>query len=281
MMLPNSSWKKWCGDSRGGFTLIEVLIYAVIFSVSAFFLVNILTSVTQTEVRQNSINSVSQQVTFVANTIQRLVRQSSLIQNTPGSASSTLTLRMSTSTLDQVVIYTDASSTGIYMKEINGSGVSSTIALTDDMVTVGNFSVTKFEVPGGQAVVQVDLTLNYNSGSRNKIARTWRGAISRISAATFDSSLVPNASNSFDLGGSSATWKDGYFSGNVNVTGKLGVGTTPTELGATTAKMKLTGDIGFSTSTGGIILMAPNGTSCYRLGVSNAGVITTSSVTCP
>ncbi|MFA6365530.1 MAG: type II secretion system protein, partial [Candidatus Paceibacterota bacterium] len=50
---------------ESGFTLIEILIYAVIFSVSAVFLVNILTSITQTQVRQTSINEVNQQVSFV------------------------------------------------------------------------------------------------------------------------------------------------------------------------------------------------------------------------
>ncbi len=269
-------------DRRGGFTLIEVLIYAVIFSISAVFLVNILTSVTQTEVRQNSMNNVSQQVTFVANTIQRLVRQSSLIQNPSGVASTTLSLRMSSSTQDQTFIFTDASSTAIYLKTVDASGTASTtFALTDDAVTVGNFTVTKFEVPGGSAVVQVDLTLNYNTGvQRAKVARTWRGAISRVSAATFDSSLVPNAAGTFDLGGSSAAWNNGFFAGNVNITGKLGIGTTPTDLTGTAAAIKIIGDAGFTTSTYGVILMSPGGT-CFRIGVSNSGAFTTSTATCP
>lgn len=271
------------GDNRrGGFTLIEVLIYAVIFSISAVFLVNILTSVTQTEVRQNSMNNVSQQVTFVANTIQRLVRQSSLIQNPSGVASTTLSLRMSSSTQDQTYIYTDASSTAIYLKTVDASGTASTtFALTDDAVTVGNFTVTKFEVPGGSAVVQVDLTLNYNTGvPRAKVARTWRGAISRVSAATFDSSLVPNAAGTFDLGGSSAAWNNGFFAGNVNITGKLGIGTTPTDLTGTAVAAKVVGELGFATSSNGITLVSPGG-ACFHVGINNSGNITTSTATCP
>ncbi len=269
-------------NRRSGFTLIEVLIYAVIFSISAVFLVNILTSVTQTEVRQNSMNNVTQQVSFVANAIQRLVRQSSLIQNPSGVASTTLSLRMSSSTQDQTLIYVDASSTAVYLKTIDASGTASTtVALTDDTVTVGNFSVTKYEVAGGTAVVQVDLTLNYNTNvARAKVARSWHGAISRISAATFDSSLVPNAAGTFDLGGSSAAWNNGFFAGNVNITGKLGVGTTPTDLTATGVKTKVAGDLGFATSSNGLILVSPGG-ACFHVGINNSGNITTSTATCP
>lgn len=280
--MKKMNWKAYMRDSRSGFTLIELLIYSVIFSISAVFLVNILATVTQTEVRQNSMNNVSQQVTFVANTVQRLVRQSSLIQNTSGVASTTLSLRMSSSTQDQTYIFTDASSTAIYLKTVDATGTASTtFALTDDTVTVGNFTVTKFEVPGGSAVVQVDLTLNYNTNvQRAKVARTWRGAISRVSAATFDSNLVPNATGAFDLGGSSAAWNNGFYSGNVNITGKLGVGTTPTDLTGTPVKVKVIGDVGFSTSTNGVILMSPGGT-CFRIGVTNSGAFATSTATCP
>lgn len=281
-MMKEMKGNDWYHSSRSGFTLIELLIYAVIFSISAVFLVNILTSVTQTEVRQNSVNNVNQQLSFVANTIQRLVRESSLVENAPGVASSTLSLRMSSSTRDRTLVYANASGTAIYVKQVNEAGTASTTtALTDDTVTVSNFSVTKFEIAGGSAVVQVDVTLNYNTTApRAKVTRSWRGAITRVSAATFDSNLVPNASGAFDLGGSGAAWNNGFFSGNVNVAGKLGVGITPTDLTGTAAQMKVAGDIGFSSAANGVVLVSPGG-ACFRLGVSNSGTITTSTATCP
>ncbi|MEK7089908.1 MAG: prepilin-type N-terminal cleavage/methylation domain-containing protein [Patescibacteria group bacterium] len=266
-------------EERSGFTLIELLLYAVIFAISSVFLVNILTTITQTEVRQNSINGVSQQVSFVADTVQRLVRQASLIENPAGVASTTLALRMTATSTDKTTIYTDASSTGIFLKQVDINGVATTIPLTDSNVTVGNFTITKFETAGGPAIVQVDLTLNYNTTiERAKIARSWHGAITRISAATFDSNLVPNSSNSYDLGGSGSTWKDGYFAGNAYITGKLGV--AGASLAGTLSAIKSAGDVGFSSSSYGVVLVSPN-TTCYRLGVSNAGLITTTTVTCP
>ncbi len=259
--------------NKEGFTLIELLIYAAVFSVSAVFLVNILTAVTETQVRQTSINEVNRQISFVSDTIQRLARQSSLIDNTPGQATSTLMLRMASSSVDPTLIYADASSTGIYLKQ----GTSTAVSLTNDKVTVGDFSVTKFENSGGFSVVQVNLTLTYNtSDPRAEISKSWQSAITRVSAATFDSSILPNADGTYDLGGTTAKWNNGYFANNLQVSGSIGLGTTP----PLSAKIKSTGDISFSSSSSGLILVAPNGT-CYRLGISNAAAFTTSTVTCP
>ncbi len=254
-------------SGRAGFTLVEVLIYAAVFAVSAVFLVQILTTVTRTQLKQTSANEVNAEVSFVAETIQRLVRESALVENDAGVATSTLRLRTTASSTDPTLVYVDASSTAIYLQQ----GSSSAVPLTDDKVTVGNFSITKFENVGASAVVQVDLTLNYNtSAEQSKASQTWRGAITRVSAATFDSSILPSSDGALNLGGSSSRWQDGYFSGS------LGLGTSP----VSGAKIKSTGNVGFTTSTVGLVLVSPNGT-CYRLGISNAGVYTTSTVTCP
>ncbi|MDP3975229.1 MAG: type II secretion system protein [Candidatus Jorgensenbacteria bacterium] len=261
-----------------GFTLIELIIYMAIFGVSAVFLVSILTSVTRTQVRQASGNEVNQQLSFVASTIQRLVQSASTIQNEAGVASTTLVLRMASSTLDPTKIYVDASSTAIYLQE----ATSTAIRLTDDKVAVGNFSVIKQEPSGGLAVVHVDLTLDYQTtAERARASRTWKGAIARISAATFDSGVLPNASGNLDVGSASLLWRDAYFSNSVTIgtNGELGVGGNPSAL-STTKILVTNGDIGFSTSTYGVILVAPNAT-CYRVSVSNAGALSTTSFTCP
>jgi type II secretory pathway component PulJ len=252
---------------RSGFTLVEVLIYAAVFAVSSVFLVQILTTVTRTQLKQTSANEVNAQVSFVAETIQRLVRESALVENDSGVATTTLRLRTTASSTDPTLVYVDASNTAIYLQQ----GSQSAVALTDDRVTVGNFSITKFENVGASAVVQVDLTLNYNtSAEQSKASQTWRGAITRVSAATFDSSILPSSDGALNLGGSSSRWQDGYFAGS------LGLGTSP----VSTAKIKSTGNVGFTTSTVGLVLVSPGGT-CFRLGISNAGVYTTSTVTCP
>ncbi|MDO8556924.1 MAG: type II secretion system protein [Candidatus Jorgensenbacteria bacterium] len=240
--------------ARGGFTLVEILIYATIFSVSAVFLVNILAAITNIQLRQASVNEVNQQLSFVSEMIKRSVRESSAISNTAGTASSSISLLMASSSLSPTVFYTNLSV--LYMQE----GTSTAVALTNDKVAVNNFSATKYENPGGTAVVQVDLTLDYNTSStQSKVSQTWRSAIARVSAATFDSSLLPNADGTLNLGASSAKWQDAYFGGT----------------------MRSAGDIAFTSSSIGLILESTSST-CARLGVNNAlSAITLDPVACP
>ena len=252
---------------KGGFTLIEVLIYTVIFAVSSIFLVSILIVITRIQSRQTSVNEINQQITFVGSTIQRLVRESSLVDMESGVATTTLTLRMESSELDPTLIYVDASDTVIYLKE----GTSNAVALTDSNVEVNTFLVTKYENPGGAAIVQVDLVFEFNTDNpQAKATRSLRTAITKISAATFDSSILPNTGNVYDIGDGENNWKDAYFSGSI------GLGTSP----VSAVKIKSTGDIAFTTSSAGIILVAPSG-SCYRLTINSALQLATSTVACP
>jgi len=261
--------------NRRGLTLIEILIYAVIFSVIAIFLVNILTSVTRIQVQQASQNELNQQISFVANTIQRMVRDSSLIENDAGVSSSTLVLRMASSSLDKTRIYWDTTSSAIFMVQGNGSPT----ALTNDKVTVVNFSVTKYDNQGGLAVVQVDLTLSFNtSNPQAKAVRRWQSAISRISAATFDTSILPSGSG-LDIGGVSSQWQKGYFSSDVQIGGNLGIGISPSAV--STVKVRSAGDIVVTTSTYGLVLTKPDG-NCVRITINSSGNIATSSpYVCP
>lgn len=264
-----------------GFTLIELLIYGAVFSIAAVFLVEILTSVTQTQVRQSSINEVNQQLTFVANTVQRLVRESSVVENEAGEASTTLVLRMPSSTLDKTFVF--ASGTALYLEQGSSTrGTALASPLTNEKVEVSQFTVRHFENPGGLSVVQLDISLSFHATStRTRATRTWSGAIARISAATFDSSLLPSTGGSLDVGGSGLNWANAYFSGDVTIAGdgQLGVGIAASSLSST--KIKATGDVGFTTSTAGIILVAPDTGICYRVTVDNAGSLVTTATTCP
>jgi len=259
--------------------LIEMLIYTAIFAVTSVFLLSILTTVTRTQLRQSSVNEVNQQLSFVAATVQRLVRSSSFIANDTGIASTSLVLRMSAASGDTTKIYTDPAGTAVYLEEIpSGSQGGTPVALTSDKVTVSNFSVTKYENPGGLAVVQVDLTLDFNTENpQASVSKTWRSAVARISAATFDSALLPNLDGNADLGSAVKRWQNLYLSGDVSVGGALGLGTPPPSSGT---KLKVAGNIALATSTAYLILTSPNNT-CYRVGISNAGVFTTSTFPCP
>ncbi|KKW11826.1 MAG: hypothetical protein UY51_C0005G0067 [Candidatus Jorgensenbacteria bacterium GW2011_GWB1_49_9] len=255
---------------RQGFSLIEVLIYTAIFAISATFLVAILTTVTRVQTRQVSSNEVNSQLAFVNATLQAIIQQSALVDMTPGVASTTLNLRMTSSTLDSTTVY--ASGTILYLTQ-----GSSTVPLTDSNVAVNSFTATKFENPGGFSVVQINLGMSsHTSSTQAQVTRFLESAIARISAATFDSSVTPNADNGLDLGTASTRWRNGYFSSFVDVYGNVGIGTQH----SASAALKSTGDVGFSTSSAGIILMAPSG-SCYRLTINSSLQLTTSSATCP
>lgn len=250
-----------------GFSLIELLIYIGIFVASSVFLVSMLIIFTRIHLRQTSVNTVNQQISFVNNTVQRLVRESSLIDIPAGVSTSTLTLRMASSTQDKTQIYLDSNENIIYMTQ----GTSSPVALTDTNVEVDDFSVSKYQNPGGHDTVQVYLTMNYDTENpRSEFRRTVRTAVSRVSAATFDSDIVPNSNDSFDIGNSTQKWRDAYFSGNV------GIGTAP----VSSAGLKLNNDIAVSNASSGLIMTSPGG-SCFRLTFNNSGNIATSSVACP
>ncbi|MEX1014688.1 MAG: type II secretion system protein [Candidatus Paceibacterota bacterium] len=248
-----------------GFSLVELLIYIGIFAASAVFLVSILIIFTRIHVRQTSVNEVNSQVSFVNNFIQNKVREASLIDMNAGISTTTINLRMASSTMDPTLIYWEDET--VFFKE----GSNDPIPLTNSNVSISDFSVVKYQNPGGHDIAQVHLTVNYNTdNSRAEYQRSIRTAISRVSAATFDSDILPNQGNSFDIGNSSQNWRDAYFSGHI------GVGTTP----VSSASIKVTDDISFTQSDIGVILVAPD-SSCFRISIDNAGALSTSSVACP
>ena len=261
--------------AKEGFSLIELLIYIAIFTATSSFLVSILVIFTRVHVRQNSVNEVNQQISFVNNIIQQKIRGSSLVDMDAGVSTSTLTLRMPLSTLgeDKTTIYLDSDENIIFIQE----GGSSPVPLTDSNVVVQDFLVTKYENPGGRSIVQVYIVIDYNTENPgSKYKRTLYTAISRVSAATFDSHVLPNADNSLDLGNGGRKWRDGYFSGEIGISGGIGIGVAP----VSGIGIVLNKNIVFNDDTVGVVLEAPGGGPCYRLGVTASGQITTSTATC-
>lgn len=205
-------------SKQNGFTLIEILVYIAVFAIVAGLLIGILSTATRVQNRETAAAEITQQLEFVLQNIQRYVRESSNIDIPTGSATSTLKLRTNNSSTDPILIFTDASNTAIYIQQ--GTGASTT--LTSNRVLIGNFSVTKYENPSGHATIQLDMTLNYNtaiSPAFSDVSRSLSTAIARVSAATFDSDLVPNADNTFSVGQTLNRWKDAFF-------GKIAIGTT-------------------------------------------------------
>ncbi len=251
--------------NQRGFSLIELLVYLAIFVGSATFLISIFVIFTKIHVRQSSMNEINSQVSFVNDTIGQLVRSSSLIDMTDGSPTSTLTLRMASSTLDPTTVYLNG--TTLYLQE----GSSTPLALTSSPLAVDNFMATKYGGGSGYAFVSFDLSVHYTAqGQEGKFYRTIESAVSRASAATFDSDVIPNATNSYNIGNSTNQWQNGYFNGGV------GIGTAP----VAAAGLKTSKNVAFSSSSAGIVFESPGGT-CYLLTIGNGGTFATSSVVCP
>ncbi len=261
--------------AESGFSLVELLIYVAIFSVTAVFLVAILTTITRIQTRQSALNAANSQLAFVGNEVTQLVHTSSLVDMTTGVATSTLYLRMPQLAYDPTLVY--ASGTTIYLQQ----GTSSPVALTNSSITVNSFQVTKYENSGGPAIVDLNMSMTYNASSSSPITQTTDTAIARVLAASFDSSVYPTATGTLTLGTQASPWYAGYFNNNVNIGGQYGQVALGTSFsGSTNVLLKVNGNIGFGASGQGVILTSPGG-ACFLIGISNAGAITTSTITCP
>lgn len=255
---------------KKGFSAIELIVYMAIFVVSAIFLISILTAVTRVQTRQISSREVDEQILFINRTIEQAIKESSLIDIPAGVPMSMLVLRTSLSSTDPVRVY--ASGTVLYLDQ---GGV--TYALTESRTVLQDFTVTKYDNPGAAALVEISVSLGYNIAKPGgAVVRSFKTAFNRVSAAEFDSSVYPANDNALDLGISLKKWRDGYFAGNLDVSGYLGVGASPSP----SARIKSGGDIGFSNSGSGLILMSPGGT-CYRLTIANGGSFSTTTAACP
>lgn len=255
-----------------GFTIIELLIFAAIFSVMSVAFLSALVSSIQIQTKQLAASEVNQQSQFLLDTIQYYVQSASLIEMSSDAATTTLKLRMSSSSTDPTYIYLSGSA--VYLKQTD-SGTAQ--ALTSSKVSVSNVSFTKRANNPGHDSVNVLFTMAYNSTSPNQsFLQNLQLSVARVGAATFDSSIVPASNNTYKLGTSAQDWQSinntiFFASGNVGV----GSGaSSPTQL------FQVGGDMYISGAGNGIILKAPNGTSCFKLTITNGGQFATSTVTC-
>jgi len=222
---------------QGGFTLVELVIYVGIFSIASVFLTGTLITTLRVQSKELANNEVMGQITLVIQTVQRLVRDSSLIEKVYDGAESpsnltcptssqfcTVKLRMQDPALDPTYIRGDAAGF-VYVKQ----GAGDEVALTNDRVVLDSLQFKKNDIAGGHATLQVDSTMHYNSTSQQLAAtRSLRTVVGRVNAAVFDSNLLPGADNSYDFGTASGPqrWKEGHFAGNVTIGGNVGIGTT-------------------------------------------------------
>jgi prepilin-type N-terminal cleavage/methylation domain-containing protein len=232
-----------------GFTLVELLVYMALLSIVSVLFTSILLTSTKVQVQQVASTEVASQMNFALQTIQRLIRESSatIVSNSPtcintldsandggallGASQPCLKLRMKDSQgtatdRDPIFIWKDAATGAVKLAEGSGANQRISDITTPKVANTSNvLAFTKFSNPPAHDIVQINLTLNYNSSDPNsQVARTIQAAVGKASAATFDSSLFPDTTDSRDIGNASLKWRGGYFSGDVTVLGKLSVG---------------------------------------------------------
>lgn len=201
--------------TKRGFTLVEILIYTGILGVTASILTGVLLNATKIKSKQTATIEVNNQLNFALQNIQRSIEDSSNIDIQNGVSTSTLTLKFKNELQNPTTFYV---SDGILYKK---EGASTAQPVTDSKVVVDAVNFLKVSGYSGHDSVQIDLTLRYNSQNPDaSFSKTLSSAIARVSAATFDSNLIPGADNFYDVGQSSARWNNMYLSG------KLGIGTT-------------------------------------------------------
>ena len=232
---------------RSGFTLIELIIFSAIFSLVSIIFVAMLVSITTVQLRQTASSEVNRQSQFVLQTIQRYIENSSFIETT-STPSQSLLLRMPTGsngTSSQVEIYWETSTlaSAIYLR----LGTSTPEAITSPKVVVDELTFQKFSRPNAHDSVSFVMALSYHASSTGKkFFQRLVSTASRVSAATFDTSIIPAAQTpDLTLGKDGSEWasindllffpdgsSDIYFTG-----GNFGIGTN-----APTKKLHVIGD---------------------------------------
>jgi len=192
-----------------GFTLIETLIYVGIFSVVALSLTGILWNTLRVNSNQQAANEVDENLRYIMSVLGEKVRSSTVVDT---ATSSTLVLK--NASYEDITF--SVTSDVLYLQE--GSGAS--VALTSNKVKVDSLNFTKIEMAGAKDGVRVDITLSYNSDKAElAFSKNLISSINRVAAITFDSDLLPDTNNLYSIGADNPRWKNGYFSGDLYVTG--------------------------------------------------------------
>ena len=259
---------------KRGFSLIELVVFVGIFTMTIGAFITILVAVLRVQVRQLAAAEVNGQTQFLLQTVQYYIERSSYIDMTTDSATSTLKLRMASSTQDPTLIYLQS---GIaYLREDNDGTPGTPKALTSSRVSVTDLQfIRRANAPGHDAVAIVFSMEYVTSNIQERFSQVLNTGIARVAAATFDSNIVPGSANTYKLGAAAGDWQSVndtiYFSGS-----NVGVGVS-----SPGAKFQVSGgDIYVDTTTRGLIMRSPDGT-CWKTTVTNGGALSTATTTCP
>ena len=186
---------------RSAFTLFEILIATALFSIVIGSFITILVTVTRIQVQQASLAEVNQQSQFLLQQVQYYVAHSSLIDMPVDQATTTLRLRMPASSTDPTVI--TLSGGIVYLQQ----GSNAIQALSSSHISISGLSFTRRANPPAHDSVDVAFSLAYTTSNIQQMAsQMFQTSVARVSAASFDSNLVPSSTNTYSLGGSGAIW---------------------------------------------------------------------------
>lgn len=251
---------------RGGFTLMEVLIYTAILGATGTILSGVLLNTTKIKSRQSAVIEVNEQLNFVLQNIQRSISDSSFIDIDNGVSTSTLILRFKDEAKNPTRFY--ISENRIYKKE----AANAAQPLTDDSVVATAVNFLKVSGYSGHDSLQIDLTLSYNTNNvGSAFSRTLSSAIARVSAATFDSDLIPGSAI-HDIGTSGNKWQDLYVSG---ITSFGGVDYTWPAADGTSGQSLSTDGLGVLSWATPSTSWSTLGSNIYNSNAGNVGVGTT------
>jgi type II secretory pathway pseudopilin PulG len=210
--------------SKSGFTLIEIIVFMGIFSAMALVFLTILVVVSRIHVRESASAEVNQQSSYLLRTIEASVQGASLVELDADVSTTTLKLRMASSSIDPTYIY--LSSAHVYIKEGN-SGIPQQIS--SDRVDVTTLNFTKRQNPGAKDTVALGMSVSYHTSNlQQAFTQALSSGVSKVSAAVFDSNIVPNTGDTYKLGAAAGDWRSVndtiYFSGS-----NVGIGTETPE----------------------------------------------------
>ncbi len=187
---------------RKAFTLVELLIFLGLFAVLSVAFISVLVTVTQVQVRQSSVVEVSEQSQFLLQQMQYYIEKSSLIDIPQDTPTSTLKLWTGINANDPTYI-TLASGT-VYLQQ---TATGTLQALTSNKVTVSNLTFTRRANAPSHDSVSIAFTLVYNTSNiKQAFSQMLQTSIARVSAATFDSNIMPSSTATYSLGASGNIW---------------------------------------------------------------------------
>ncbi|MFA5099157.1 MAG: tail fiber domain-containing protein [Candidatus Paceibacterota bacterium] len=205
-----------------GFTLIELLIYTAISVIVSGLAVGTLITVTKISQNQSATTEVSGQTNFVIQRLQQLVSESSNIDIDAGVATSSVKLRMQNAAKDPTCVYLASGTVrlaeGPDTSNPANCNLSAATDLTNSKVVASSLSFKKITQYPGHDTLSVDMTISYSATNPDsQVSRTLSSAIARVSAATFDSNLLPGSDNAYEVGYTGQRWKNISISNLLNV----------------------------------------------------------------